>query len=157
MGDLFGRRVLVTILLCVVLFSFSGSISAMLLPVLTGASQAAEISLLSAYQSSVGIPIIGAITMLLCPGIIIMLINTTQMELKLRVLISRIIAFACMITIFILICVVDICLLIFAVGQGMEGGTILNMTIIVILNLVGFIGYFAIVFALTLKVEFENS
>lgn len=143
-------------LLSLILLCFLGQVLGMIFPALTGASQAPEIAVLAAYQFSVGIPVITAITMLFCPALTIMLINTTHLELKTRILICRIISFGCLITIFFLNVVVNLSLYIYSVAQGMMEGTQINTAMMVAASAIGFLAYLTIVLLLTLRIKWET-
>ena len=156
MDDLPVRRLAVTILAIIVVVCFLSLIVAPLLPIITGASQGPEIAELLGYQTAVGMQTIGAIMMVLCPAIVMILINTNQIALKQRILITRIISFACSLTVFFTIFIVNLLLFGYAILQGFMGGTIINMGLMLVFSLIGFIAHFAIFLLLTLGIKLDE-
>ena len=156
MDDLGNRKLIITILAILIVICLFALLVGPLLPIITGASQGPEIAILVGFQTGFGMQTIGAITMVLCPAIIMILINTDQIALNQRILISRIISFACFLTVFFTIFFINLILLGFAVLQGFMGGTIINMVMMVAVSLIGFIAHFAIFLLLTLGIKIEK-
>ncbi|MFX1295686.1 MAG: hypothetical protein ACFFD2_12650 [Promethearchaeota archaeon] len=161
MEDLKMRRIIVIILLCFIILFFIGMISTTIFifvfPDLIGTAEAAELATLFAYQQAAGVPIISAITMLMCPAVILIVLNTTGIKFRIRILICRIISFVCMMTIFLIIALVNIYLTISTMIQSLLLGTKILMAIMTALSFITFVLYIIIFLALTLGLNLEKN
>ncbi len=151
------RRIITCVLLSLIIVLHASILQMILNPIVTSAPYSAEILSLWNFLEVFGNPILLALTLVIIPAAIIILINVSKIELNIRISISRVLSFSAMITLLITILIVYMPLVDYANTLGYTNDTKFTYSIITLLIIIAIVIHFVVTLLLTIKLQYNTT